>query len=203
MKEGNIQNTNEYNNLAIIGFILAFILPPVGFILGIIALSQIKQTNEKGRGLSIAAIVLGAIFFLFWLMMIFVGLSWIFIRNIVYEDSYELNSNNIDALCFEANVEVTEVVKNSDKNYAVTILRNGGNYPLGGVKLVFVNSNTDEQEIKSIDLSSSSLKALDSEVLQVTTDYLDNPTQVSVVPYFLDDSGNEQLCSTANDYIFE
>ena len=45
--------------MAIVGFILAFFISVVGVILGFVALSQIKRTGEQGRGLAIAAIIIG------------------------------------------------------------------------------------------------------------------------------------------------
>lgn len=48
-----------YNTMAIVGFILAFFVNIVGIILGFVALSQIKRTGEQGRGLAIAAIIIG------------------------------------------------------------------------------------------------------------------------------------------------
>lgn len=48
----------HYNTLAVVGFILTFIMPIIGFILSIVALRQIKQTGEKGLGLAKAAIVI-------------------------------------------------------------------------------------------------------------------------------------------------
>lgn len=48
-----------YNTMSIVAFILAFFLSVVGIILGFVALSQIKRTGEQGRGLAIAAIVIG------------------------------------------------------------------------------------------------------------------------------------------------
>ena len=47
------------NGLAIASLICAFIVPLVGVILGHIALSQIKQTGQEGRGLAIAGLVIG------------------------------------------------------------------------------------------------------------------------------------------------
>jgi len=59
---------SEYNKPALIGFALSIIAffgvglaGLVGFILGIVALVQIKHTEEKGKGLAIAAIVIGFI----------------------------------------------------------------------------------------------------------------------------------------------
>lgn len=48
-----------YNVLAIVSLVLAFLFSIVGVILGFIALSQIKKTGEQGRGLAIAAIIVG------------------------------------------------------------------------------------------------------------------------------------------------
>ena len=50
------------NTLAVVGFILAFIVPFVGFILSIISLNQIKKKNEGGKGLAISGIVISIVF---------------------------------------------------------------------------------------------------------------------------------------------
>ncbi len=47
------------NTLAIVGFVLAFFFSIGAVVCGHIALSQIKRTGEQGRGLAIAALVLG------------------------------------------------------------------------------------------------------------------------------------------------
>jgi uncharacterized membrane protein len=53
--------SQKTNTLAIVGFILAFLMSFVGGILGIVALSQINKSGgvEGGKGLAIAAIVIG------------------------------------------------------------------------------------------------------------------------------------------------
>jgi len=65
--ETKIEN-QKYNKPAIIGLTLSIIAVfgvglagIAGFILGIIALVQIKHTHEKGKGLAIAAIIVGFI----------------------------------------------------------------------------------------------------------------------------------------------
>ena len=51
---------------ALLGIPLSFVcyigilIPIVGAVLGAVALSQIKRTNQRGRGLAIAGIVIGA-----------------------------------------------------------------------------------------------------------------------------------------------
>jgi len=64
LKKGSLKN----NRNAIISFLLSFIsifgiglAGIIGMILGIVALTQIKHTHEKGGGWAIAAIVIGFI----------------------------------------------------------------------------------------------------------------------------------------------
>lgn len=47
------------NPLAIAAFVSSFLIGVTGVILGFIALNQIKTTGERGRGLAIAALVVG------------------------------------------------------------------------------------------------------------------------------------------------
>jgi hypothetical protein len=49
------------NRLAIIAFVLAFFCSLAGLVCGIIALNQISQRRQGGRGLAIAAIVISAL----------------------------------------------------------------------------------------------------------------------------------------------
>ena len=67
-KETTKVEEQKYNKPAIIGLVLSIIsvfglglAGIAGFILGIVALVQIKHTHEKGRGLAIAAIIVGFI----------------------------------------------------------------------------------------------------------------------------------------------
>jgi uncharacterized protein YacL len=51
--------SDRYNVLAIVSLVSAFFVSLAAVITGHIALSQIKRTGEKGRGLAIAGLVLG------------------------------------------------------------------------------------------------------------------------------------------------
>jgi uncharacterized protein YacL len=54
------QGTGKRTNvLAIVGLILAIFFPVVGAIVGHVALSQIKKTGEEGRGIALAAVIVG------------------------------------------------------------------------------------------------------------------------------------------------
>jgi|HubBroStandDraft_5_1064220.scaffolds.fasta_scaffold532758_2 hypothetical protein len=56
------------NVLAIVGFILAFVVTLAGIIVSAIALKQIKQTGEGGHGLALAGVILGIVFSVFWII---------------------------------------------------------------------------------------------------------------------------------------
>lgn len=50
----------KWNVLSIVGFVLSLIgFNIVAIVLGFIALSQVKKSGERGRGLAIAAIIIG------------------------------------------------------------------------------------------------------------------------------------------------
>ncbi|OZG63192.1 peptidyl-prolyl cis-trans isomerase [Bifidobacterium lemurum] len=53
--------TERWNALSIAGFVLSFLIAPVGLILSIVALVQINKTHEKSKGMSIAGIIIGAL----------------------------------------------------------------------------------------------------------------------------------------------
>jgi hypothetical protein len=205
MERVNKQQNSSYNVLSILGFIFAFIIPPVGFVLGIIALSHINKTGEKGKGLAIAAIVLGAIFFLMLIFMILVGISWVLVKNTVQNGN---NANlegigvvNVDAMCAGTDVVATKVIDLSNNAFDVTLTRNRGEDEIGGVKLAFTNNDESSSYVADV---SGDIKNLMSKTASVNipSGALSNPSKVSVVVYFLDDSGNAQLCNTANQLSF-
>ncbi|MGN7799494.1 DUF4190 domain-containing protein [Leifsonia sp. 22587] len=51
----------KWNVLAIVAFILSFIGGLLGIILGVVSLQKVSRTGERGRGLAISAIVIGAV----------------------------------------------------------------------------------------------------------------------------------------------
>jgi hypothetical protein len=49
------------NTLAIIGFVCSFVFGPAGVVVGIMARQQIRQRQEGGDGLALAAIIIGSV----------------------------------------------------------------------------------------------------------------------------------------------
>lgn len=62
--------TKKTSGLAVAALILAFFIPVIGLVLGIIALSSIKKNGESGKGLATAAIILSTIFMLMYVLII-------------------------------------------------------------------------------------------------------------------------------------
>lgn len=56
---GAASNADKWNVLAIISLVSSFFVSLAAVVCGHIALSQIKRTGERGRGLAIAGLVLG------------------------------------------------------------------------------------------------------------------------------------------------
>ena len=80
---GNVGNVQKTNPLALVAFFLSFCgLSLFGFIFVIIALKQINERNEGGKGLAIAAIVIGGIITFF--IIVIIGLVVVFL---VYKDN--------------------------------------------------------------------------------------------------------------------
>lgn len=63
------------NIMAILGLVFGILIAPVGLILSIVALGQIKKdSNLKGEGLAKAGLIIGAVLTLFFIIMMIVGL---------------------------------------------------------------------------------------------------------------------------------
>ena len=51
-----------FNRTAIVAIVAAFVLPFAGIAVGLLALSQVRRTGERGRPLALAATVLSTLF---------------------------------------------------------------------------------------------------------------------------------------------
>ena len=57
--------------MAIIALVGAWVFPPLGIVFGHIALAQLRRTDEAGKGLAIAGLVIGYV----WTVLVAVGLA--------------------------------------------------------------------------------------------------------------------------------
>lgn len=67
MDNNNQKNTNI---MAILGLIFSFFISIIGLIFSIIALNQIKETHEEGKGLAVAGIVISIVKLIFIIGMV-------------------------------------------------------------------------------------------------------------------------------------
>lgn len=156
------------------------------------------KNNKKGLSTIVATLLI------ILLTLVAVGIIWIVVRNVVQGGADQVE---IDAMCLEANVEATRVDYAAPATTMVTVYRNGGDDPLAGIKLVFTESDGSENLVEDWPLDdvapNDPLDALEArEIGPFDLSGMTDPTKVSVVVYFKDSSGNEQLCSTANQLTF-
>ncbi len=71
--------TEKYNIFSILSIIFTFVIYPLGLIFGIIALSQIKKSGEKGKGLALVSVIMGIIL----LALIVIGIVWVVLKNVL------------------------------------------------------------------------------------------------------------------------
>ncbi len=69
-------NDNKISGLAVAALVMAFFVPPVGLVLAIVALVQIKKSKETGKGIATAALVVSSLLILVFIMVwaLFIGL---------------------------------------------------------------------------------------------------------------------------------
>lgn len=72
---------SQTNGMAIAALICAVLVPPLGILLGAIAQSQIRKTNEGGTGLAKAAIILGIVLFVAPLLVGLLVFSGLIVMN--------------------------------------------------------------------------------------------------------------------------
>lgn len=63
-------NATGTNSMAIVALITSLTVAPLGIVFGHIALSQIKQTGQDGRGMAIAGLVLGYVTVVAWIVIV-------------------------------------------------------------------------------------------------------------------------------------
>ena len=156
------------------------------------------NNNKKGLSTIVATLLI------ILLTLVAVGIIWVVVRNVVQGGTQQVD---IDAKCLQANVVATHVANattNPATNFSVTLSRQGGDQVIGGVKLVFTNAAGTQSAVRAYvgDIPALGTKTTFVTIAPTDSDYVANPNKVGVVSYFLDDSGNPQLCTTANQLSF-
>jgi len=139
---------------------------------------------ENTRGLS--AIVATLIIIL--LTLVAVGIIWVVIRNVINSGTEDIK---LSAKCTAVNLEAVSVNEIAAGNYSVTLHRNAGGDELGGVKVAIFNV-TKTSGVKNFGVT---ISALDTKTATIDTGgNVTNGNKIEYTPFFIDASGNEQLC---------
>jgi hypothetical protein len=150
-----------------------------------------KRVNKKGLSTIVATLIVVLLVF------VAVGILWVVLRNFVSGGADQLD---LSSKCLEVSVAPTKVVS-SGEVYNVTVLRKGGDFEIAGVNLVFTSSSGDSNYIHNEigDISNLGLRTVS---VNLAGTGVTLPNKVDAVVYFLDSSGNRQLCSTGETLNF-
>jgi hypothetical protein len=155
---------------------------------------------KKTKGLS----TIVATLIIILLVLVAVGIIWVVVRNVIEGGAQQIQGSND---CLSVDVRPTKVVCNPgtegpESNNGVcnvTFTRGAGGEEIGGVKLVLTNSAGDSNYIHDVSGNVNSLATMTENII-VTG--IANASNVEVSVYFLDDSGNEQLCGASGELNF-
>jgi hypothetical protein len=156
------------------------------------------RQNKKG----LSTIVVTLIIIL--LSLVAVGIVWLVVNTFIKGGSQGVD---INAKCLSVDVEATRVVCSNVTATLicdVTFTRTGTlQDALGGVKLLFKNK-TSEITSELITVSGNIQALVDKKEAGIDTGVAiaDGLDQIQVTPFFVDSSGNEQLCSQTDTFNF-
>ena len=148
---------------------------------------------ENRKGLS--AVVTTLIIIL--LVLVAVGIIWVVVRNLVESGAEQIEVNT---KCIAVDVRAVSVlpVSGEDGNYTVSLNRQAGGGDIGGVKINVFN-DTDSSGV--IDFNNS-IEALNTETERIDANGVTGANKIQFTVFFLDASGNEQLCTTTKEFTF-
>lgn len=150
--------------------------------------------NNKGLSAIVATLII------ILLTLVAIGIIWVVIKNVIQggAESVDLNTK-----CLAINLQANSVTESPAGTYDVTLKRNAGGEAFGGIKVSVFNG-----------IVSSGIKDFGTLTeLQTRTASIDTNTgtgitavtggnKIEFTPFFLDSSGNEQLCSQTSTFEF-
>lgn len=144
--------------------------------------------NKRGLSTIVATLII------ILLVLVAVGIIWVVVRNLVQQGTEQID---ISSKCFDTEIRAVKVT-NVSNLYTVTVSRGASNQEIGGIKLIFVDSNGESNFVQDVPGDIGALATIN---VNVTVTGLADPNKVQTVVYFLDEQGEERLC-TPLDYSF-
>ena len=154
------------------------------------------KNNKKGLSTIVATLLI------ILLTLVAVGIIWIVIKNVIIGGTDDVD---YQTKCLATEVKATKVTNATADNFAVTFTTETGKYEIGGVNIVFTNAEGVGNVVYDLRANATyPMTALSTSTvtINVPTATLPNPNKVSIVAYFLSDSGEEQICTTASQFNF-
>jgi hypothetical protein len=143
------------------------------------------------RGLS--AVVTTLIIIL--LVLVAIGIVWVVVRGVVEGGAGQID---ITAQCLAVDMNAVGVVETSAGVYDVTLERSAGGDAIDGVKLVLFNLTGNSAVLNF----SAGPDELETVTRSIDTGDTGNATKLDYTVYFLDESGNEVLCTQTGHFNF-
>ncbi len=147
---------------------------------------------KNKRGLS--AIVATLIIIL--LVLVAVGIIWVVVRNLIQEGAEQVDVSTKSIAVDVRAVSVAPVI-GSPESYFVTLKRIAGGEAIGGVKISLFNETANSGVLDGFLVLSELETKTETVAARIT-----NASRLEYTVYFIDDSGNERLCSQTNSFNF-
>lgn len=142
--------------------------------------------NNKGLSTIVATLII------ILLTLVAVGIIWVVIRNVIQGGA---ESVDLSTKCIAVSLEANSVTETPAGVYAVTLKRNAGGEALGGIKVSVFNAIVSSG-IKDFGV----LTELQTRTVSIDTNTgtgitaVTGGNKIEYTPFFVDSSGNEQLC---------
>lgn len=146
---------------------------------------------ENRKGLS--AVVTTLIIIL--LVLVAVGIIWVVVRNLVESGAEQID---VSTKCIAVDVRAVSVNEASPGNYTVTLNRKSGGEDIGGVKVNIFNSTDSSGVMDFIAIPELETKT----VVIETGGNVTGGDRIEFTVFFIDASGNEQLCTITKEFTF-
>ncbi|MBL7059042.1 hypothetical protein ISS08_01160 [Candidatus Pacearchaeota archaeon] len=153
------------------------------------------EQNKKGLSMIVSTLII------ILLVLVAVGIIWVVARNLIQDGSEQID---ISAKCLEVSLSASAVncvINNATaETCAVTLERAAGGEAIGGAKMVFQSADGLNNFIATYTGDITPLgKVTEADIV---VDGFNDSNKVEITPFFLDDSGNENLCSLSTAYNF-
>lgn len=149
------------------------------------------SSSKKGLSDVVATLVV------ILLVLVAVGVVWAAVQGLIRggAEQVELNSR-----CNEVDFQSVGISESGGGNYTVTLDRTSSGETINGVKVAFFNSSGASSGVLEF---GASLDPLERQIREVDTslgNLVLNANRFDMTPYFVDESGNEDLCSQTRSF---